>query len=242
VLLAVREIPDWKARYEFWAEAARSIGGLPAMLAESVGSTWLSPSAAAFAVAWLIFVGEPKRGLRSHWLPYLGWLIVAAFTAAIIGTAMIGAVEIYVKKEVSARDVAIQKQSAVRPVVWHLTDFQRTALTEELRRVPEDQRFQINVQCLPDAGSRTFVEDIGKVFLDQQWKINASCMFSNIRPDLTGLKLAVSEKYKGKAMPELPKNVRTLAEILIRANIEGEFAINPDLKEDDFALAIGNAP
>jgi hypothetical protein len=29
ILLIVREIPDWKSRFDFWLAAARSLGGFP---------------------------------------------------------------------------------------------------------------------------------------------------------------------------------------------------------------------
>ena len=56
----------------------------------------------------------------------------------------------YIKEEVGKRDAAIQKQLAVRPVYWHLTDIEKSALGFALDQVSEDKRFEIDVCRMPD--------------------------------------------------------------------------------------------
>jgi hypothetical protein len=186
ILLVLKEVPDWKSRYDFWLAAAASLGGIPGMIASVIGSGYFAPIAAITAAAYIILIGEPKKGVqRHHWWPYIGWSVFGALVTVMVVTGIVGYVEIYIKDEVGKRDEAIQKQSAVRPVFWHLTDFEKTTLAFALDQIPEDKRFEIKVKCLPDAGSRTFVEDFAKVAIDHKWKISANCFFSDIRPDLS---------------------------------------------------------
>jgi hypothetical protein len=123
-------------------------------------------------------------------------------------------------------------------------DFEKISLGSALDQVPEADRFPILIQCLPDAGSRTFVEDIGKVLVDHKWpQPTANCMFSQVRPDLTGLYIGVSPLLKGKKFEEMPKKIQTLAKILNDGHVNWQWALGTEqTKEDDFSLVVGNAP
>jgi hypothetical protein len=243
-LLVLQQIPDWKSRYDFWLAAAKSLGGAPAMIASVVGSVYFDPIVGILAAAYIVLIGEPKkRTQRHHWWPYIGWSIFGVLLTVLVVTEIVGYVEIYIKREVSGRDQAIQKQSAVRPVFWHLTDFEKMTLGYALDQVPEKERFPIQVRCLPDAGSRTYVEDLAKVFIDHQWKFTANCFFSNVRPDLVGLYLVVAKKFSGKNIQELPDHPRLLAKILNDAKIAGQWSTDvDDTLGDEPVLVIGNAP
>jgi hypothetical protein len=244
IILVVKEIPDWKSRYDFWLAAAKSLGGAPGMIASLVASGYFTPIAATMAAGYIIFVGEPKKGVQRHpWWPYIGWSVFGALVTVVVVTGIVGYVEIYIKEEVSRRDNTIQKQSAVRPVFWHLTDFEKTSLGFALDQIPEEKRFNIQVRCLPDAGSRTYVEDFAQVVVDHKWKITANCLFSNVRPDLTGLYIGVAKKYAGTNIQELPEHVRLIAKILEDAKIQGQWALdNDDSLGEEPTLVIGNAP
>jgi hypothetical protein len=195
-LLVLQQIPDWKSRYDFWLAAAKSLGGAPAMIASIIGSPYFGLIAGVMAGAYIVLIGEPKtKTQRHHWWPYIGWSIFGILLTVMVVAGIVGYVEIYIKQEVGSRDEAIQRQSAARPVFWHLTDFEKTSLGYALDQVPEDKRFPVQIRCLPDAGSRTHVKDLAKVFIDHQWKITANCLFSNVRPDLVGLYLVVAKKF-----------------------------------------------
>jgi hypothetical protein len=244
LLLVLKEIPDWKSRYDFWVSAAKSLGGFPGMIASVIGSGYFTPIAAVTAAAYIILVGEPKKGVqRHHWWPYIGWSVFGTLVTVMVVTGIVGYVEIYIKTEVSKRDDEIQKQSAVRPVFWHLTDLQKTSLAHVLDKVPEDKRFPIQVRCLPDAGSRTYVEDLAKVFIDHQWKFTANCLFSNVRPDLVGVYIGVAKKFEGKNIEELPDHDRMMGTILNEAHIPAQWSLDrDDSLGDEPTLVVGNAP
>jgi len=243
-LLGLKEIPDWKSRYDFWVGAAKSLGGIPGMIASVIGSGYFAPIAGITAAAYIILVGEPKKTIQRHyWWPYIGWSVFGTLVTVMVITGIVGYVEIYIKEEVGKRDDAIQKQSAVRPVFWHLTDFEKATLGFAFDQVPEDKRFDIQVRCLPDAGSRTFVEDFAKVAQDHKWKITANCLFSNVRPDLVGLYLGVAQKNGGKKIEDLPEHARTLAKIFEDAKIAAQWGLDKDDSlGDEVALIVGNPP
>lgn len=243
-LLFVKEIPDWKSRFDFWLTAAKALGGAPGMIASIVMSSYFAPIAGVVAAAYIVLIGEPKKGTqRHHWWPYFGWIVFGFLLSSMVVTGIIGYVEIYVKEEVGKRDEVIQKQAVVRPVFWHLTDFEKTSLAFALDQTPEDNRFQVQVRCLPDAGSRTLVEDLGQVFLDHNWKITANCFFSDVRPDLIGIYLGLAKKHANKKLGELPEHAQTLAKIFQDAHINAQWALDKDDSlGDEVVIIVGNAP
>jgi hypothetical protein len=250
LLVIIQVVPDWKSRLDFWLDVAKGTGGYLATAANVIASPYFTPSMLTAGLAWLAFAGESPTGVqRHHWLRYVGWSIFLICLTVMAVTIGYGALTIYVKQQVSIADTNLQKQYAARPIYWHLTDAQRTELGIAIDQIPEDHRFKIDIQCLPDAGSRTYVEDLGKVFVEHEWKnINGNCLFSNVRPDLTGLYIGLSnalwEKMLGKSYLDWPdKNLITLAQLLQTANIEFQWSHFDDgTKEDHFYLVVGNAP
>ena len=186
---------------------------------------------------------------RHHALRYIGWSVFLICLTTIVVTTGYGAIEFYIQQQVSKRDAEIQHQSAVRPVFWHLTDIEKTLLAHVISQIPAEQRFHIEIQCLPDAGSRSFVEDFAGVFVANDWKdIRANCLFSKVRPDLTGMYIGLSKslmgKMEGKSIADAPdKNLITLAQILDSATLSVQWASFDDgSNEDHFYVLIGNAP
>ncbi|SRR5216683_2870424 len=244
IILVVKEIPDWKSRYDFWLTAAMSLGGVPGTIASVVASGYFAPIVGLAAAAYIVLVGEPKKGVqRHHWWPYIGWSVFGLMLTVMVVTGIVGYVEIYIKDEVGKRDETIQRQSSVHPVFWHLTDFQKTSLGFALDQIPEEKRFDIQIRCMPDSGSRTFAEDFAKVVVDHKWKIVANCLFSDIRPDLVGLYLGIAKKHSGKNFPDLPEHIRILAKLLEDAKISGQWGHDKDdTLGDEGAIIIGNPP
>jgi hypothetical protein len=240
-------IPDWKSRADFWVSIAKDTGGFWGGVASVITLPYFNLGMTAAALLWLGLVGEPKKGVQRHpFLPYLGWGVFGIILAAIGSSIITGYFELRLKEGVNERDKELQKQYGVLPVFWHLTDFEKTNLGWALEQIPESDRFSINIQCLPDAGSRTFVEEISKVIIDHNWpKPSVNCMFSPVRPDLTGLYIGISPLLKGKQFDEAPKNLKTLVKVLNDAHISAQLAFsNPDSKEkeDEFWSVVGNAP
>lgn len=235
-------VPDWHSRIEFWWSVAKGAGGHLAMLAAVVASPYFTPALFVGGLLWVLFVGEPAKGVqRHHWLRYVGWSIVSICLAAVIVTAASGAIEFYIQQQISVRDRSLQEKAATKPVFWRLTEAERTALAFELGKVPEGDRFEIKFKCLTDASSRVFTEDMASVMQKAGWKVFADCLFNNLRPDLTGLHLSISKNHRGKNVADLPKDLVTLLTILRNSNITLQLALD-DLKDDEFFLAVGNTP
>jgi hypothetical protein len=109
ILLGIIQwVPDWKARIEFWFDAARSMGGYMGTIATVVASPYFNVGLSAFGVAWLIFIGEPVRGVQRdpRWR-YVGWSIFAICLTTVIVTAGYGAIEIYIREEIATRQATI---------------------------------------------------------------------------------------------------------------------------------------
>jgi hypothetical protein len=109
ILLGIIQwIPDWKARIDFWFDAARSMGGYMGTVATVVASPYFNVGLTAFGILWLIFIGEPVRGVQRHpgWR-YVGWGIFTICLTTVIVTAGYGAIEIYIREQVAARQATI---------------------------------------------------------------------------------------------------------------------------------------
>jgi hypothetical protein len=243
--LVVTEIPDWRHRIEFWLGTAEAMGGYLGTAAAVVGSTYFRWALLIGTAGYLLFFGEPKRGVQRHyWWPYVGWSVFGLCLTTILVTIGWGGLQVYIQKEVGKRDQEIQNRSLGKPVFWHLTDYNRGASAYELDQVPEDERFEINVKCLPDSISRTFVEDFGKIFTDHNWKIKANCLFSDVRPDFMGLSIGISDENangSGLKADKIPENAQKLSKIFVGAQIPFYWSLGK-LKRDEFCLIVGNGP
>ena len=245
VLLVILEVvPDWKGRIDFWLGVAKASGGYLAMAAAVVASPFFTRALLIAGLAWIIFAGEPDQGVqRHHWLRYVGWSVFLICFTAVVLTAGYGAFEIAIQDEVGIRDTQLQKRYAIRPVYWHLTDYQKTILAAELGKIPEKDRFPIQILCLPDAGSRTYVTELGDVFLNKNWKVTANCLFNDLRPDFIGLSIGIAPSLKGTKFEALPKNIQTLAKVFTLAKLPAQWSFDkPGSSADTFFIIVGNAP
>lgn len=246
-----------QGRIGFWLSVAKAGGAY--VPAAAISSPFLMPLLLIGGLAWIAFARESEKGMpRHHWLRTVGWSIFAICLTAIVLTAGYGTIQLAIQEEVGKKDAELQKQYAVHPVYWHLNDLQKLALGYELDKIPPNERFEINILCLPDTGSRTYVQDLGGVFRYKGWKVSANCLSSDVRPDLIGMYIAVSPAFAGKKRDDMPSNVRILADILDRAHIAvawfvdncrlpfaTDLSCNPErrpTKEDDFAFVVGNPP
>jgi hypothetical protein len=176
-------------------------------------------------------------------LPYLGWAIFGICISAFVVTAGWGAITIYIQEQVNGADQALQRQAATRPLFWHLTDYNKNALSFALDQTPKDKRFEVLIQCQPDATSRTYVEDLGNVFLAHQWSAKTNCLFSQLKPDFLGVEIAVSAKLAGRQLSDIPDNAKTLAQVLTDAQIPFTLGAEELVKEEkDVMLFVGNGP
>jgi hypothetical protein len=242
--LIFTEIPDWRHRIDFWLNAAEMMGGYLGTAAAFIGSSYFRWSLFSGAIVYLVFVGEPQRGVQRHqWLPYIGWAVFGVCITAFVITAGRGAITIYIQEQVNSVDQALQQKAATRPLFWHLTDYNKNTLGFALDQTPKDKRFEVLIQCLPDATSRTYVEDLAQAFLAHQWSVKANCLFSQLKPDFLGVEIAVSARLAGRQLSEIPDNAQTLAQLLTDAQIPFTLGAEELVKEEkDVMLFVGNGP
>ena len=94
--------PDWKSRIDVYIDTARGMGGAMAQVASAITSPWFTPAATIAAVLWILFMGEPRRGVVRHprWA-VIGWIAAGAFFTAIAATVLWGAGELYIRSEIA---------------------------------------------------------------------------------------------------------------------------------------------
>lgn len=261
-LLAPQRLPGWAIvllglfqklegfydQIRFGFDIAKELGGEWSVIAALIESPAVGTAFIIVGVAWVTFVGEPKKGAVKHPAAIIvGWSVFGICLTTIAVVFGYGLFQWKVQQQAGKREAQIQQESAVRPVYWHLTDAQRIALAIALDNVPEKDRFEIPTKCLADAGSRTYLEDIGSIFLAHQWKVlPGNCAFSDLRPDLTGLYIGLSKdiwpENTDLDQTKIPPNAKKLAELLIAAQIPFHFGRDNKISGQQFFLVIGNAP
>jgi hypothetical protein len=101
--LVLTEVPDWHHRFDFWLSTGETMGGYVGNAAAVVSSPYFRWILFGATIAYLAVVEEPRRGLRYHWLPYLGWFVVAASILMFLFAAGYGYFEIRVREVASER-------------------------------------------------------------------------------------------------------------------------------------------
>jgi hypothetical protein len=234
LLLALREIPDWKGRIDFWLAAAKEAGGYAGAAAIVIDSPYFSLGLAGIGVLWLAFVGEPRRGIQRHpWLPYIGWTFAGLIFAAVALTAGWGALQIYVQSEVSQK---------TREQFWHLNDVQKQNLAIALDTIPEDQRFPIYFRIVfANAQALTMADDLSDIFRQHgNWNI-LGAQDALLRADLLGINIVIAMD-QGRADKDMPPHAQELAYIFEKAGIKFSGALEPRFDNNSLQLAIGSRP
>jgi hypothetical protein len=99
LLFIYTAVPDNYSRFGFWADTAKAMGGYIAVAATVVASPFFGPTVLVFGLLWVLFVGEPSRGVqRHHWLRYVGWSIASICIAAVAITAVSGWFELKLRQ------------------------------------------------------------------------------------------------------------------------------------------------
>jgi len=109
----------------FWFDAAQAVGGYIGTLATAVASPYFNVALTVCAVAWLLWAGEPKKGvLRDPRWSYLAWTIVGIVGVTLAIIAGYGYFEIKVLEAVATRPLLIEAR--------HITEMEKACLSAEL--------------------------------------------------------------------------------------------------------------
>jgi hypothetical protein len=132
------------------------------------------------------------------------------------------------RKEIADVRKKIDDASRHAFVPWTLTSVQKTklgkVLDEEVAR-----KFPIVVKCLIGSSqSQSFTASLVEVFNAHGWQATAACLGSNLRPDLTGVYLAIPQISMFEFGPVTEETSRILY-IFNQANIEIDVGSDNDL-------------
>lgn len=228
LLLVIQWVPDWKARFDFWVEAAEGVGGYTGAFAAMIGSPYFSLVMAGAGVLWLAFAGEPSRGvLRDARWRYLGWAIFAACFIVVVTVVGRGALEAYVLDR----------------TFWHLTASEASRLGRELDQVPEEQRFPISVRTvMSNAQALTFADDLLSVFHQHGWVVTGA-QDPTLRADLQGINFVTALDYPRRDK-DAPPHMMELGLIFHRAGFKVFQGWEPRTTNNStvVSLAIGSRP
>jgi hypothetical protein len=224
----------------------RDLGAEPELLAALVESPWFSTALVVAGVGYLIFVGEPDGKVQRHpaW-PIAAWSIVAICAALVFSVIGYGYFQLRVLEVASPKIDEIQKRALGGQVFWHLTDAQKLKLGDALDQVPEGERFEVKLLCLPtSSNSQTYATDLFQVCSEHHWKVAPNCMFNNVRRDFVGLSVSIPTKFNrpGATNSDLPHQIQKLAELFTAADIAGSWSFNDEQKDEEALLVIGNNP
>ena len=86
------DIPDWKSRFDFWIAVTPDMYWVFKMVSSI--APYLSPLLIVIGFAYILFVGEPEKGVTRHpALPYVGWGFFGICLALIVSAYLISAAE-----------------------------------------------------------------------------------------------------------------------------------------------------
>jgi hypothetical protein len=93
---------DVGGRLDLLSRIVEGMGGSPAMVASTVSSIWFSIALVICGVAYIVFVGEPEKGVqRQAFWPYLGWIVFGLCFTAMVATVSYGAIELHIRREIA---------------------------------------------------------------------------------------------------------------------------------------------
>jgi hypothetical protein len=244
VLGFVTRIAEHEERIRHAYHIMHELGGEPEMIAAVVESPWFSATLVIGGVGYLVFVGEPKKGVqRQPWWPIIGWSVFGICLLGTVSVIAYGSVYYLGAKLADQKIQSVQRQALSGQLLWRMTDFDKYMLGRALDAVPEGERFDFKIWCSQDTNSKTYTEDFAQVLVDHKWKPNINCLFNNLKSGIFGLWITA----KGKAgdpvdLNKMPPQVRKMADIFQAAQIPFVWGANDQLTENDYYLAIGIGP
>jgi len=250
ILYAVfREIPDFDSRIRFWLETTRYMGGYLGTMAAVLASPYFAPGLAGVAVLYLLFVGEPKKGVQRHvFWPYAAWIVLALCVSVLAITAGWGAIEIYVRQEGNKIALGIPRGAPGEPAprsqvplydndFWGLTTDQLKILLIELPKLKPYVKTIWPSSASTDNQAQAFIGPLQQI-LDRGGFSFGTITESPRDPSEEGLMLAVPDPNSLSFGAQKVREAFEVANILLRP-----IAIPESLKQDrDFIIFIGPRP
>jgi hypothetical protein len=195
--------------------------GLLGLVASVVGSRYLSPTLLVLGIFWLLFIGEPKRGvLRDRRWSYVGWGFACVLFFCVFATAEAGYI------------------ASVIQLPRHLSDIQRQIITNEIKPIANQFPQPVTVQSLLESESVGYCLEIeralvaGGLYLDLQDNVTL------LPRTMTGNPPGVFIQVADDRHP--PSLAMKLKKVLQDAGIYVFYASNYTYHGDMFALSVGS--
>lgn len=217
---------DIGGRLDLLVRVIEQIGGSPALIASIVSSVWFSVALVAAGVVYLIFVGEPGRGVqRQRWWSAIGWGIFVLSFAGMVGTATVGYVVLQ-----------------VRPPDRHLSAEQRSKIIDAMMPKASSFPLKIAVIAAEDPEATGYAIEIMSALRAGNAPVASTSPYPNILSPGTmrALNRGVREVFVQVHDPQNPPGLaETLAGVLEAGDIKVGYAENLQLDTTGFILTIG---
>jgi hypothetical protein len=107
---------DVGGRLDMLSRVVEGMGGNPAMIAPIISSVWFSVGLVVLGVAYVVFLGEPKKGVQRHpaW-PYVAWIVVIICLTLMIAIPGYGAIELYIRREIAKGETGVPRNTPDPP-------------------------------------------------------------------------------------------------------------------------------
>jgi hypothetical protein len=218
VLAIVTGPPNWFGVYDFWIIQGR-LEGVLGISTSIVLSPLFTAVLTVVGLTYLMFVGEPKRGVQRHpALPYIAWAIAAVCAAAVVTTLGYGYLTLQATRIQAANS-------------WKIEPAQRDALIAAVKNEPASN---VHILAIIDALAVDYTKDLARAFRRGGWTVEPT--INGIIPqNLVGIHVLVPTTAPA------PPSAETIERILKAAGIP--YAVTPfeELRNAMF-LMVGHKP
>ena len=231
IYVALSLIPDVSSRINFWLDAAKVGGAYMTTAATILSFPYFNGGLLVFGLLWLLFVGEPIRGVQRHpWLQVAGWAIFVFFVSTVVLVAGYGYFEIRVS------EVAADNSRGDR----HIDPQAYLNLINYLRPIASEFTRGIDVDSVDTPEANAYAIEIMRAMVQGGLKVQSQ-NFGMLVPQIMR---ALSPKVRGvffqvKDTVHPPKEAVDLANAFLVANIQTSYANNAMLGPDNYRLSIG---
>lgn len=224
--------------------AIHDLGGEPEMISQLIQSYWFSFGLIAAGVAYLVFVGEPEKGVqRQPWWPIVGWISVSICISLVVAMTCYGYFQYRIIEEAGKQTDIVRRQALGGQLFWHMTEIEKMRFGEALDQVPESERFDFKIWCSQDVNSKTYTEDLAQVLVEHKWKAAPNCLFNNLKAGIFGIWISMKAKPGTEVdLSKAPPEVKKISEIFIAAQISFVWGANEQLPDNDYYVAVGVGP
>lgn len=244
----VWRLADYFGRLDVLVRVAEGLGGTPPMLVSAILSPWFSVALVLGGAAYIVFIGEPQRGVQRHpWWPYIGWITFGLCLTTMIVFLVAGATEFYIRREIAKGIAGIPRETPSnitspgnqRPLVGApraLTPDQQRLIYLQAARMKDELPALIIAYTQSDNESLQYANQLQRILIRAGIQVDLAVQFPR-GPEEDGVMIAVQD-------PSSPnKTAQRLRTILEVAEIQTKFIRTaPAFGPNPIMLFIGPLP